>query len=155
MKSFYQNWILDYELPLVIHHGHNLTFYAHYHSEIEFIYVESGSILVGVNEEKRLLTQGDMVICCSNDIHHFESKEDSQVIILIFKPEMISLSVNWPNDFSFVSPFMPGRPCIQAYQAAAVRHNGGKRKRQTRSSNVHQSPSARIMRNAAEKLAVP
>lgn len=108
MKSFYQNWKLDYELPLVIHHGHNLTFYAHYHSEVEFIYVESGSILVGVNEEKRLLTQDDMVICCSNDIHYFESKDHSQVIILIFKPEMISLSVNWPNDFSFVSPFIPG-----------------------------------------------
>lgn len=109
MKSFYQNWKLDYELPLVIHWGNNLTFYAHYHSEIEFIYVEEGSILVGVNEEKRLLTQGDMVICCSNDIHYFESKETfSKVIILIFKPEMISLSVNWPNDFSFVSPFIPG-----------------------------------------------
>ncbi|WP_019636809.1 AraC family transcriptional regulator [Paenibacillus fonticola] len=110
MKSFYQNWKLDIELPMAIHHGDDLTFYAHYHSEIEFIYVESGSILVGVNEEKRLLEQGDMVICCSNDIHYFESKElSSKVIILIFKPEMISLSMSWPNDFRFTSPFITGK----------------------------------------------
>ena len=75
MKSVYQNWNMDAELPLEIYRISNLSFYPHFHNELEFVYVERGDIIVGVNEEKRRLQAGDMVICCSNDIHYYESKD--------------------------------------------------------------------------------
>lgn len=109
MKFFYQNWKLDPDLPIDIFQSANITFYPHFHTEIEFIYVESGAIRIGVNEDKRLLRQGDMVICSSNDIHYFDSRElESKVIILIFKPDWITMSKSWPGDFRFVSPFISG-----------------------------------------------
>jgi AraC-like DNA-binding protein len=107
MKSIYQNWNMDAELPLEIHRISNLSFYPHFHNELEFVYVESGDIIVGVNEEKRLLQAGDMVICCSNDIHYYESKDlESEVFMLIFKPELIGTAKTWPVDFRFESPFI-------------------------------------------------
>lgn len=107
MKSFYQNWKLDQELPMVIHRSTDLSFYPHFHAEVEFVYVESGSILVGANEEKRLLKQGDMAIFGSNDIHYFDSKDlASSMIVVIFHPELVGKSVSWPGDFRFESPFI-------------------------------------------------
>lgn len=107
MKSFYQNWKLDPELPMDIYRSTNITFYPHFHAEIEFIYVVSGAIRIGVNEESRLLRQGDMVICSSNDIHYFDSRGlESEIIILICKPEWITMSKSWPVDFRFASPYI-------------------------------------------------
>ncbi|WP_068784869.1 AraC family transcriptional regulator [Paenibacillus phocaensis] len=108
MKSFYQNWKLDPELPMDIYQSSSITFYPHFHAEIEFIYVASGEIRIGVNEESRLLRQGEMVICGSNDIHYFDSRGmESEIIILICKPEWITMSKSWPVDFRFASPYLP------------------------------------------------
>lgn len=108
MKSFYQNWKLDPGLPMDIYQSTNITFYPHFHAEIEFIYVASGAIRIGVNEESRLLRQGDMVICGSNEIHYFDSRGlESEIIILICKPEWITMSKSWPVDFRFASPYIP------------------------------------------------
>ncbi|MCM3040577.1 AraC family transcriptional regulator [Paenibacillus motobuensis] len=107
MKSVYQNWNMDAELPLEIYRISNLSFYPHFHNELELVYVERGAIIVGVNEEKRLLQAGDMVICCSNDIHYYESKDlESEAFMLIFKPELIGAAKTWPVDFRFESPYI-------------------------------------------------
>ncbi|GIP55398.1 AraC family transcriptional regulator [Paenibacillus vini] len=119
MKTFYQNWKLDQELPMVIHQSIDLSFYPHFHAEVEFVYVESGSILVGANEDKRLLKQGDMAIFGSNDIHYFDSKDlASNMIVVIFHPELVGKSVSWPGDFRFESPFIPAdQPGLQTVKA--------------------------------------
>ncbi|MCM3702118.1 AraC family transcriptional regulator [Paenibacillus macerans] len=121
MKFFYQNWKLDPDLPMNIFRSQNISFYPHFHAEIEIIYVESGSLLIGVNEEKRQVNQGDIVICSSSDIHYFDSRDQpSQVLILLFKPEWIGPVKGWPQDFRFASPFIsdkdprfqPIKPCL-------------------------------------------
>lgn len=91
-----------------IYQSTNITFYPHFHAEIEFIYVISGAIRIGVNEESRMLRQGDMVVCGSNDIHYFDSRGfESEIMILICKPEWITMTKSWPLDFRFASPYIP------------------------------------------------
>ncbi|MNO15428.1 HTH-type transcriptional activator RhaS [compost metagenome] len=91
-----------------IYQSTNITFYPHFHAEIEFIYVISGAIRIGVNEESRMLRQGDMVVCGSNDIHYFDSRGlESEIMILICKPEWITMTKSWPLDFRFTSPYIP------------------------------------------------
>lgn len=104
---------------MVIHQSTDLSFYPHFHAEVEFVYVESGSILVGANEDKRLLKQGDMAIFGSNDIHYFDSKDlASNMIVVIFHPELVGKSVSWPGDFRFESPFIPAdQPGLQTVKA--------------------------------------
>lgn len=107
MKFFYQNWQFDSELPMTIFSTSDLRYHAHCHPEVELIYVESGSLIIGVNEEKRLLSEGDFVVCGSNDIHYYEnSGTDSRVTVLIFKPELLGASRVWPGEFQFSSPYL-------------------------------------------------
>lgn len=109
MKSFYQNWKLDQDLPVVVFQSKDLSFYPHFHTEVEFVYVVSGQILIGANEEKRLLGEGDMAVFGSNDIHYFDSKDlSSSAIVVIFRPELVGKALNWPADFRFDSPFISG-----------------------------------------------
>ncbi|KKO54586.1 AraC family transcriptional regulator [Paenibacillus sp. DMB20] len=107
MRFFYQNWQFDSDLPMTISTICNLTFHAHCHPEVELIYVESGSLIVGVNEEKRRVSEGGFVVCGSNDIHYFEhGGEDSKGILLIFKPELLGSARLWPGEFQFASPYL-------------------------------------------------
>ncbi|MBO2945330.1 helix-turn-helix transcriptional regulator [Paenibacillus sp. F411] len=106
MKFIYQNWKFDSELPLKIFSHNNIQFYAHCHPEVEIIYVESGSLLLGVNEEKREVHAGDFIVCGSNDIHDFEyGGKESRATVLVFKPELLGSSRTWPGDFQFTSPY--------------------------------------------------
>ncbi|SMF90901.1 AraC-type DNA-binding protein [Paenibacillus uliginis N3/975] len=107
MKFFYQNWQFDSELPMTIFSTNNIRYHAHCHPEVELIYVVSGSLFVGVNEDKRLVSGGQFVVCGSNDIHYYEnSGTDSNVIILIFKPDLLGALRVWPSEFQFSSPYL-------------------------------------------------
>ncbi|MFC7680589.1 helix-turn-helix domain-containing protein [Paenibacillus sp. GCM10028914] len=107
MKFFYQDWHFDSELPMKIFSQNDISFHAHCHPEVELIYVESGSLIIGVNEEKRRVSQGNLVVCGSNDIHYFENDgSDSKVIVLIFKPELLGGLRIWPDEFQFTSPYV-------------------------------------------------
>lgn len=119
MKSFYQNWKLDHDLPVLVFQSRDLSFYPHFHTEVEFVYVVSGRILIGANDEKRLLGEGDMAVFGSNDIHYFDSKDlSSRMIVVIFRPELVGKALNWPAEFRFDSPFISGAlPGLQSVKA--------------------------------------
>ncbi|NMO97338.1 AraC family transcriptional regulator [Paenibacillus lemnae] len=111
MKFFYQNWKFDSLLPLHIFTHNNIAFHAHCHPEVEIIYVESGSLVLGVNEERRQVFEGEFIICGSNDIHYLEyAGMDSRATVLIFKPELLGASRIWPSEFQFTSPYFTPQP---------------------------------------------
>jgi len=96
-------------LPIFADSPHNLEFLAHWHPDIEILLVIQGSLIAAVNQEKRVLEEGDILVCGSQDIHFFErSRSSSDSILLIFKPELIGHSMLWPVERrlsrNFVSP---------------------------------------------------
>lgn len=96
-------------IPLSIFVKNNLSFQAHWHTEFELLYVESGSILASVNNDRRKLVAGDIVISTNGDIHYYKSNNrDSRAIVLIFKPEYFGLAANWLDTRQFISPFQHG-----------------------------------------------
>lgn len=123
MKFFYQDWHFDSELPLTVFSQNDISYHAHCHPEVELIYVETGSLFIGVNEEKRLVTEGSFVVCGSNDIHYFEhdSGKSSRVVILIFKPELLGASRIWPGDFQFASPYLT--PSVESERLAELMYS--------------------------------
>lgn len=107
MEYFHENRVYSEDLPLSIQSHREFNFYAHWHTDIEVVLVRDGSITMGVNDEKRQLIKGDMAICSSGDIHYFDSRgKYSDILILIFKSELIGSPVKWPVDFRFLSPFI-------------------------------------------------
>lgn len=107
MKYFYQNNQLTITKPFEIIYCENLDFYAHWHPEVEFVYILEGCSLVGVNNNKRLLEKGDMVILGSGDIHYFQSSHHtSKILVIQLKPEIVDNSHSWPDDIKFSSPYI-------------------------------------------------
>lgn len=109
MEFFYENRVEMEEktITMSIYENTNFTYLAHWHNDVEIGYVKEGSVFVGVNNEGRVLEAGEAVLCCSGDIHYYESsKENSKLIILVFKPQLIGDFVRWPEEFTFATSFL-------------------------------------------------
>lgn len=99
--------LLDDQMPLSIYRNVNFSFRAHWHQEFELLFVESGSMLISINDDRRKLVAGEFALSKSGDIHYYETTmEDSQCILLVFKPEYFGFEHNWPNGLEFSSPYV-------------------------------------------------
>lgn len=89
MKAFYENRKNKGDFPVYFTYVENMSFVAHWHKEIEMMYVLDGEIGVGINKEYRVLKKGELSICMSNDIHYYNSEGlKSKAAMIIFKPEI-------------------------------------------------------------------
>lgn len=109
MKAYHENRMYDSQLPFNSFIVHNFNFLAHWHNDLEFVYVCEGSIRMGINSESRVLHKGDMAICSSGDIHYYDSSnQESTILIIIFSPQLIGCTANWPQEFRLLTPFING-----------------------------------------------
>lgn len=109
MRGFYENRSYYSTIPVTVTKTRNMDFLAHWHTDVEIIYVCEGALRMGINKESRLIHEGDVAVCGSRDIHFYDSKGlDSTVIMVIFRPEFIDCTGNWPKDSRFKTPFISG-----------------------------------------------
>lgn len=107
MHAIYEDRSYSSNLPVVAIESKNMNFYAHWHEDVELICVCEGTLLVGINNESRVLHQGDMAVCSSGDIHFYDCRGlESVHRMIIFRPELIDSSGGWPRTFVFSSPFL-------------------------------------------------
>jgi AraC-type DNA-binding domain-containing proteins len=109
MNYFYENRSrkIKNNIPLSIYLNTDFNYRAHWHTEFELIYVESGSIYIGINNDRRKLVEGDVALCTAGDIHYYDSSDSSsKIILLVFKPEFFGFTANWPDTHRFLSPFI-------------------------------------------------
>jgi len=107
MKAFHEN--RTYQSTLAFHAfvSQNIDFIAHWHNDLEIVYVFEGSIRMGINSETRILQAGDMAVCSSGDIHYYDSKDSSSsIMIAIFNPALIGAPGGWPLHVRLVSPYI-------------------------------------------------
>lgn len=110
MKAFHENRSYHSTFPFTAFVLQNIEFLAHWHNDLEIVYVFEGSIRMGINSETRVLQAGDMAICSSGDIHYYDSKENSSKIMLaIFNPSLIGFPGGWPLNVRLTSPFIEKR----------------------------------------------
>jgi AraC-like DNA-binding protein len=110
MKAYFEKRSYPSNMPLRIyrHVNSSFSFRAHWHSDIELVLVREGSVRFGVNREIRTLQQGDVALCCSGDIHFYDSAGMvSTIDILVFQPSLIGCHGNWPHDIRFKHSFLP------------------------------------------------
>lgn len=107
--AYYENRMYPTQLPFSSFIVHNFNFLAHWHHDLELVYVSEGSIRMGINAESRVLHKGDIAICTSGDIHYYDSRnQDSTILILIFNPQLIGCTAGWPQDIRIITPFING-----------------------------------------------
>ena len=91
MKAFHE--VRRYATEFMVWHKSykDISFLAHWHKEIEMIYIRSGSAKLSVTDQSFYAKAGDLVICDSGDIHYSDSYQmDNCLDFLIFDTNLIS-----------------------------------------------------------------
>jgi AraC-like DNA-binding protein len=124
MNYFYENRtrFLKDNIPVSIYLNTDFSFRAHWHTEFELAYVESGSLYVCINNDRRRLNEGDIAICTSGDIHYYEKAEvSSKILLLIFKPEFFGFPANWPDTHPLAYSFFE-KGCIASNELNDIKN---------------------------------
>lgn len=107
MRAFYESRSYNPDIPVSVFKAVGMNFLAHWHTDVELVFVCDGHIRIGVNKDSRLLGKGDMAVFSSGDIHYYESSGmESTIIVVVFRPEIIGFSRGWPHNVRFETPFM-------------------------------------------------
>lgn len=107
MKAFHENRTYHSTFPFTVILSDNIDFLAHWHNDLELVYVFEGAIRMGINSETRVLEAGDIAICSSGDIHYYDSKDStSKIMMVIFNPSLIGFPGGWPLKVKLTSPFI-------------------------------------------------
>lgn len=107
MKAFHEKNIYPDGFPVDIVKFNHFNFLAHWHNDIEIVHVYEGHLRMTVNSETRILTAGESCICGSGDIHSYDSSDLlCSAILVFFSSEIIGSQIQWPQDATFVTPFI-------------------------------------------------
>ena len=95
MKAFYEARMYDSYIKVWHNIYDDMRFIAHWHPEIEFIYIREGTLDVNVENEFVRASEGDLLVIDSGEIHYssLNSRENS-VEFLIFDPKLINSLFN-------------------------------------------------------------
>lgn len=91
MRAFHE--VRNYHSDFMVWNSNytNISFLAHWHKEIELIYIRSGSARVSITDHIFTAHEGDLVICDSGNIHYSDSYDmDNSLDFIIFDPSIIS-----------------------------------------------------------------
>lgn len=125
---FYQYTHLGSVDYLKLEKGRNFSFPPHLHRCYEIIVLLSGEMTVTVDQKPFLLTQGDALLICPNQIHDLESKE-SEHILCIFSPDLVAAySTKLGGKIPVDNRFRPDPYLVQALdgleQASSIEKKG-------------------------------
>lgn len=93
MHAFFETRSYETDIPVSAFYQYNNNFRAHWHVDVEMIYVCEGSIRICINKDLRILNKGEIAVINSMDIHYYDSKGlTSKIIVLVFRPEWIGVT---------------------------------------------------------------
>jgi AraC-like DNA-binding protein len=90
MRAFHE--VRNYRSDFKVWHGayRGLSFIAHWHREIELIYMRSGSAEIHIANHTFTVRAGDLIVCDSGDIHYGNCHSDNSCLdFLLFDTEII------------------------------------------------------------------
>jgi AraC-type DNA-binding domain-containing proteins len=107
MNTFLETRKYESDFPVCAFVNKDNNFLAHWHIDVEMMFVCEGSIRIGINQESKVLSQGEMAIFGSADIHYYDSRGmHSTIIVVIFRPELVGSPGGWPENLCFIPGFM-------------------------------------------------
>ncbi|MBQ8287997.1 MAG: helix-turn-helix domain-containing protein [Clostridia bacterium] len=81
-------------------------FEAHFHSNIEVMYVESGMLEISIGGEKRVLKKGEVAVVESYVVHSLAASEDSDIRFAIIPTMRVPDFSLRHRNLSFATPFL-------------------------------------------------
>lgn len=112
MRAFHEKNTYPHGFPVGTFKFNQFSFLAHWHNDIEIIHVFEGNLRMIINSETRILSAGESCICSSGDIHSYDSNDlRCTAILVIFGTEIIGKQIQWPQDTTFITPFIDEAIC--------------------------------------------
>ena len=91
MKAFHE--VRNYDSDFMVWQSayEDISFLAHWHQELELIYVRSGQARFSINDDEFIAHKGDLVIVDTGDFHYSDSCEyKNRLDFIVFDPGVIS-----------------------------------------------------------------
>jgi AraC-like DNA-binding protein len=120
MKAFHE--VRTYDSNFMVWHSNydNISFLAHWHKEIELIYIRSGSARISITNHIFTANEGDLIVCDSGDIHYSNSfNMDNSLDFIIFDTNIISPFYEYSH---FSSPLIT-KEQLEEYNLTSSLHN--------------------------------
>lgn len=98
MKAFHE--VRNYDSDFSVWHSayENIGFLGHWHKELEFIYIRSGSTNIRINDNYFTANAGDLIFCDSGDIHYSNSYcLENSMEFLVFDPQILTTRYQFTN----------------------------------------------------------
>ncbi len=91
LRAFHEKRQYDNDFHFWQSSYYDIIFTAHWHREVELLYVKAGEFTISVNNETFLATEGDLVICNSGDIHYCNCNGSENILdIIVFDVDVIN-----------------------------------------------------------------
>lgn len=91
MKAFHEVRSYDSDFMVWCSSYKNISFLAHWHKEIELIYIRGGCARISINDQIFVAREGDLVLCDSGNIHYSDSHDmDNSLDFIIFDPNIVT-----------------------------------------------------------------
>lgn len=95
MRIFFETRLKDEEFRVWQKSFYGVNCMAHWHREVELMYVRNGRILACVNNVEYYMETGDLLICDSGDIHYCTSDDEKTLTTFILvNPDIIGKIFN-------------------------------------------------------------
>ena len=91
MKAFHE--VRNYKSDFMVWHNsyRDISFLAHWHREIELIFIRSGSVKIHVTSFTINAKEGDLIVCDSGDIHYSDTRSEGSCLdFVLFDTSIIS-----------------------------------------------------------------
>ncbi len=85
-------------------------FEAHFHSNIEVMYVESGQLEVSIDGDKRILPKGSVAVAESYVVHSLTASEDSDIRVAIIPVNRVPDFGHAHRNLTFATQFLEASP---------------------------------------------
>lgn len=108
----------DYDALFHIGGTENDHYPAHFHSNIEILYVVDGEMDVTINQQTRRLPAGALAVSNSFDVHAYHTPDSSKSIRLIIPLEMAGDFQRATDKQRFESPFLLAGPHSQELESS-------------------------------------
>ncbi len=99
MKVFHE--IRNYDTNFMVWHAlySNISFMAHWHKEIELVYVRDGILEINITNKSYIVKKGDFIFIDSGEIHYSQSSDKANCVDFILFDHFILSSGYQPSGF--------------------------------------------------------
>lgn len=114
MQGSFEKTVLEPDFPFRLFFNDGYTNVPHHwHEDIEIIYLVEGSLKVGVKNNTWELTQGDILIIGSGEIHcFFQGKEFSNRAVIQFRVSIYDNFLSGTKDTKAIKPMLAHSRCL-------------------------------------------